>query len=97
MDQKKLGVLAAAAAGALLTATPALSGPKMVKGHYCQNNSCKGKSACGGMGNKNGCAGQNECKGKGWLKASSKEACKKAGGKWMKAKNKKKPAQDKEG
>ena len=76
MDMKKCGFLAASAAAALFTATPiALAGPKLVKGHYCKNNICSKRSACGGKGNANGCAGQNTCKGKGWLKETSEKAC----------------------
>jgi len=50
---------------------------------YCQNNSCKGKSACAGHGNAS-CAGKNSCKGHGSLKAADAKECKKAGGKWKK-------------
>lgn len=89
---KKIGLLAASAAAMLVTAPVAFAGngPKLVKGHYCQNNTCKGKSSCGGHGNKNGCAGQNSCKGKGWLDHKDKASCEAGGGKWAKAKKKKK-------
>lgn len=89
MASNKFGILAATAAASLLTTVPALAGPKIVKGHFCQTG-CKGKSACGGMGNANGCSGSNTCKGKGWLKADSEAACKKAGGTWAKVPDKKK-------
>ncbi|MBC7530646.1 MAG: hypothetical protein H7318_03645 [Oligoflexus sp.] len=49
---------------------------------YCQNASCKGKSACQGHGNES-CKGQNSCKGHGFIEAKDGAACKKAGGKWM--------------
>jgi hypothetical protein len=52
------------------------------KGAYCQNNQCKGHSACAGHGNAS-CAGQNTCKGKGFLKAKDKAECEKdAKGVW---------------
>jgi hypothetical protein len=54
-------------------------------GMYCQNNSCKGHSACMGHGN-DSCAGQNTKKDQGWLKASNAKECKAAGGKWVKDK-----------
>jgi uncharacterized membrane protein len=52
-------------------------------GYYCQNNSCKGHSACHGHGN-DSCKGQNGCKGHGYLDAKDKKTCAKAGGKWTK-------------
>lgn len=52
-------------------------------GYYCQNNSCKGHSACQGHGN-DFCKGHNACKGHGYLVAKDKKACAKAGGKWIK-------------
>ena len=89
MDKKQMGALAASALAGLLMASPVTAGPKMVDGHYC-SPTCKGKSDCGGMGNKNGCSGSNECAGKGWIDAADKDACKEAGGKWKMAKGKKK-------
>jgi hypothetical protein len=95
MDKTKVGLLAASAA-AMFIATPiALAGPKVVDGHYCQNNKCKGNSSCGGYGNSAGCNGTNSCKGKGWLKDKvTKATCEKGKlGKWVpvpKKKDKKK-------
>jgi hypothetical protein len=85
MKSKALGVLAATAAAGLFATAPAVAGPKIVDGHYCSNNTCKGKSACGGFGNKNGCHGNNDCKGQGWLSQGNKEDCEKNGGKWATA------------
>jgi hypothetical protein len=80
------GLFAATALTTIMSgATIASAAPELVDGHYCSNNSCKGKSACGGMGNNNGCSGKNECKGQGFVKAASAAECKKAGGKWAKA------------
>lgn len=88
--KKRIGILAASAAASFFATAPvAIAGPKLVDGHYC-SPTCKGKSACGGMGNTNGCHGANECAGQGWMKANSKEECKKVGGKWAKF-TKKKP------
>jgi hypothetical protein len=53
--------------------------------NYCQNASCKGKSACAAHGNAS-CAGKNSCKGHGFLKQANAKDCKKAGGKWKKDK-----------
>ncbi|RZA26848.1 MAG: hypothetical protein EOP10_02240 [Proteobacteria bacterium] len=47
---------------------------------YCQNNSCKGKSACGAHGSSD--KGKNSCKGHGFLEAKDAAECKKAGGVW---------------
>ncbi len=41
-------------------------------------NSCKGHSECASAGSS--CAGQNSCTGKGFVMASSEQACKDAGG-----------------
>ncbi|MEI8024752.1 MAG: hypothetical protein WCI18_00255 [Pseudomonadota bacterium] len=80
------GLFTATALTAIMAgANVANSAPELVDGHYCANNSCKGKSDCGGMGNNNGCMGKNECKGKGFLTAASAADCKKAGGKWAAA------------
>ena len=80
------GLFTATALTAMIAgANVASAAPELVDGHYCSNNSCKGKSDCGGMGNNNGCKGQNECKGQGFLTASSAADCKKAGGKWAAA------------
>lgn len=84
MDKKSFGLIAAAAAASMLSAAPVFAGPKVVKGHACQNNGCKGKSECKGMGNNN-CKGQNECKGHGWLNFESEKDCAANGGKWAKA------------
>lgn len=88
MNAKKLSFLAASVIS--LAATGAQAGVKVTKDKsgnkwYCQNNQCKGNSACGGAGNKNGCSGQNTCKGKGWLDVSNKKDCEAEGkGKWVK-------------
>jgi len=83
MDKKSFGMMAAATV-ALLSAGTVLAGPKVTKGHVCQNNSCKGKSACSGLGN-NSCGGQNSCKGKGWLDHDNEKDWAANGGKWAKA------------
>ena len=49
---------------------------------YCQNASCKGKSACNGHGSEG--PGKNDCAGHGWLKAADEAACKAAHGEWKK-------------
>ncbi len=80
------GLFTATAFTAIMAgANIASAGPDLVDGHYCANNSCKGKSDCGGMGNNNGCKGKNECKGQGFVTAASAADCKKAGGKWAAA------------
>jgi hypothetical protein len=84
--KKNFGLVTASALAAILSnATIASAAPDVVDGHYCANNSCKGKSDCGGMGNTNGCAGKNTCKGHGFKSAATSEDCTKAGGKWSKA------------
>ena len=80
------GLFTATALTAIMAgANIASATPELVDGHYCSNNSCKGKSECGGMGNNNGCKGKNECKGQGFVTAASAADCKKAGGKWATA------------
>ncbi len=80
------GLFTATALTAIMAGSNVASAaPDLVDGHYCANNSCKGKSDCGGMGNNNGCKGQNECKGQGFVTAGSAADCKKAGGKWAAA------------
>lgn len=69
------------AAHAADAAAPA-AGKEAAPAPYCQNASCKGKSACKGHGNE-ACKGQNACKGHGFIEAADAKACKKAGGKWM--------------
>ncbi len=90
MNSKVLGSVAATAIAGLLTASSALAAgdkkadaPKGDAKTYCQNNSCKGKSACKGHEN-NSCKGKNTCKGHGFLDAKDEAACSKAGGKWHK-------------
>jgi hypothetical protein len=84
--KKNFGLVTASALAAMLSsATVASAAPEVVDGHYCSNNSCKGKSDCGGMGNTNGCAGKNTCKGHGFKTAATAEACTTAGGKWAAA------------
>ena len=61
-------------------APAAAAAPEAVK-MACQNNTCKGKSACMGFGNA-GCKGQNSCKGHGITKAKNEAACKKSHGTW---------------
>lgn len=90
MKSRALGMMAATAAASLFASAPVLAGPKVVEGHYCSNNTCKGKSACGGYGNQNGCHGSNECKGKGWLSQDNQADCEKNGGKWAAKKEGKK-------
>jgi hypothetical protein len=84
-----LGGAASAAPGqAPAQARPPITGatgPAEPTGPYfCQNNSCRGKSECGGHGNLNACAGTNECKGKGWVTAADESGCKAKGGLWKK-------------
>lgn len=74
--------LATAVAGLFLSGNvmseeaPTTGGEAKVK---CQGaNACKGQGAC--KSEANACAGQNGCKGKGWIEATSKEECEKAGG-----------------
>jgi hypothetical protein len=74
------GLMVAGAARAEDKAPAAKADAKTEMG--CQNNSCKGHSACKGFGNDT-CKGHNECKGHGSLKAKDEAACKKAGGTWM--------------
>jgi len=80
-------VASALATSSLVLAEDAPTGAapdtKAKDSHYCQNASCKGKSACAGHGNVD-CAGKNGCKGKGFLKATNAADCKKAHGKWKK-------------
>lgn len=78
------GMLIAATAAALLTATPAFAGDKKkaeAKVHCMGVNECKGKGACAGVDH--GCAGLNTCKGKGWIELTAKD-CKAKGGTVMK-------------
>lgn len=90
MDKSMLSKLAMSTAATLLS-SHLLASPsswKDAKGGewYCANNTCKGKSACGGAGNDNGCHGSNTCKGKGWIKVEGADAkalgenCTKSGG-----------------
>ena len=74
------GLFVMSAAHAQDAAAPAA--PAGAKVPYCQNASCKAKSACKGHGNES-CKGQNACKGHGFVEAKDAGACKKAGGKWM--------------
>ena len=79
--------IATAVAGMLVTSAVHAEDAKPAAGDkpaaFCQNNSCKGKSACKGHGN-DACKGQNSCKGHGFLEAADAKGCKKAGGKWQK-------------
>jgi len=91
MKKELMGALiASAVAGIALSpasnATERGADAKGDKKPYCQNNSCKGKSECGGHGNKNGCHGMNDCKGQGWIKAKNKKECETKKGKWVEEK-----------
>ena len=76
------GLFVMSAAHAQDHAAPAAATDAAAKAPYCQNASCKGKSACKGHGNE-ACKGQNSCKGHGFIEAKDAAACKKVGGKWM--------------
>ena len=85
---KVLGSMIASAVASFVVAAPVLAqhdaAPAAEK-MACQNNTCKGKSACKGFGN-DSCKGKNACKGHGTVKAKDEAACKKAGGSWAAAK-----------
>ncbi len=82
---KLFGTIVVGAVATLAMDASAKDAAKSAGGeHFCQNNSCKGKSACHGHGNAE-CAGKNGCAGQGWLKAKDAKSCGKAGGKWAKA------------
>jgi hypothetical protein len=88
MKKATFGLMAATAFSGLTAKIDiSFAGPKIVDGHYCHNNDCKGKSACGGYGNENGCHYSNDCKTKGWLEADNKETCEKKKGKWTAVSN----------
>ena len=81
-------IAASAVAGLVLTSAAFGQGeaatkpaPDAAKKMSCQNNTCKGKSACKGFGN-DSCKGQNACKGHGTVHAKTEAACKKKGGTW---------------
>jgi hypothetical protein len=77
-------VVATAVAGVLAAAPAFAEGAKKEEAKaYCQNNSCKGKSACKAHGN-DSCKGKNSCKGHVWLEAKDEAACKAATGVWKK-------------
>ncbi len=90
MKERAIGsIVASAVAGLFVMSAVAhaqetnhAAGGDAAKAPFCQNNSCKGKSACKGHGNES-CKGQNACKGHGFVEAKDAAACKKAGGKWM--------------
>ncbi|MCL5669581.1 MAG: hypothetical protein M1392_06440 [Gammaproteobacteria bacterium] len=69
---KSSGLLLAAAAAALFSATPFVTAHAAEMGKiHCEGvNSCKGKSATKG---KNDCKGKNSCKGKGFLEMTQEE------------------------
>lgn len=79
MKQGNGRIIAAALAGLVVAAAPALAkndkkkekdASKMVKCYGV--NKCAGHNKCAGAGN--ACAGKNACKGKGWL-PMPKESC----------------------
>jgi hypothetical protein len=80
-NDKLMGVLLATAVTAFLGSQAVAKEHAKAPEAFCQNESCKGKSACKGHGN-DACDGQNGCKGTGFLKAKGEKECKKAGGKW---------------
>lgn len=84
---KVFGSIVASAVAGLVVSAPVLASEPAApaKKWACQNNTCKGKSACKGFGN-NTCKGHNECKGHGVVTAKDEAACKKAGGTWAEAK-----------
>lgn len=87
-NEKVLGVLVASAMAAFVFSGIAQAEEGAAKAakkaeHFCQNNTCKGHSACKGHGN-DSCKGENGCKGHGFMDQSNAKDCKKAGGKWMK-------------
>lgn len=85
-SQKLVGALLVSAVASLVASAANADHTKTQKSGgemYCQNNSCKGQSACKGHGN-DSCAGMNSCKGHGFKDASDAQSCKKAGGKWTK-------------
>ena len=82
---KVFGAFASAAMAGLIATAVKAEETKTPAEAYCQNNTCKGKSACKGHGN-DSCKGQNSCKGQGWIKAKDQAACVKGKGTWMAAK-----------
>jgi hypothetical protein len=85
-NEKILGTLIASTVAAMAASGVAFANDSQTEKkettEYCQNNTCKGHSACHGHGNE--CRGQNTCKGQGYLEAKNAKECKKMGGKWKK-------------